>query len=77
MKDYTYCLYFLDAAGEMTPILEDTKSARRVANVAAKIKPRPGRRVLITRDGKRLPGGASALDLDLLQQWLEENHDLE
>ena len=55
-KDYTYCLYLLDARGEKTPVLEHVKSARRVRNVAKGLKERPGRQVLITRDGKRMRG---------------------
>ena len=73
MKDHTYCLYIVDAAGDRTVVLDAEKSARRVRNVASKIKERPGRKVLITRDGKALPGGKSGLDSDLYKDWLKKN----
>lgn len=73
MKDHTYNLYLVDARGELTLILEAEKSARKIRAVAQKIKERPGRKILSTRDGKDLPGGKSALDSDLYQRWLEDN----
>lgn len=71
----TYCLFFLDRTGNLEPILLDQSSARKVRNVAQKIKEKPGRSLLITRDGKRLQGGAAALDRELYQRWLEEHNE--
>lgn len=73
MKDHVYCLYIVNMKGEYESILEHEKSSRRVRNVAAKIKERPGRKVRITRDGKELPGGAKALDDPVYRRWLEEH----
>lgn len=72
-KEHSYSLYIIDRVGNREPVLECERSPRKVRNVALKIKSRPGRTIIITRDNKDLPGGANALDKELYELWLESN----
>lgn len=72
MKKHSYSLYIVRFSGDREPILECEKSPRKVRNVALKIKQRPGRTIVITRDNKELPGGNRALDKEVYELWLEE-----
>lgn len=73
MKEHRYSLYLIDQVGVRQPIIEHELSLNRVRNVAGKIKQRPGRMVMITRDNKPMPGGSRALDGEAYQQWLEKH----
>lgn len=73
MTDHKYNLLLVAlVGGQRETILEGETSARKVRNVAAKLAKRRGRKVVIERDGKELPGGPSALDGDLYERWLQE-----
>lgn len=67
-----YSLFIEGPDGRRT-ILEDELSARKVSNVAKKMKDCHGRRIVITRNQRVLPGGARALDKELYERWLEEH----
>lgn len=76
MKDSKYAVFIIDANGIRTPIVEFETKLWRVRTIARGIKQRPGRRVMITRDNKDLPGGANALDGIAYDRWLEERQPL-
>ena len=73
MREKKYSLYMIDSDGVQQPIIEHEHSLTRVRNAAAKIRQRPGRTVMITRDNKPMPGGARALDNEAYQLWLEKH----
>lgn len=74
---HSYSLYIINQRGEREPILEHDESPIKVRNVAQKIRQRPGRKIVIERDNKELPGGASGLDREAYDRWLESHQNLE
>ena len=74
MKDYTYEVHLVTPKGDevIFPMCKDVCKARRVA---LKIKEKPTRRVYITRDGKKLPGGKYALDKECMALWFLEREE--
>ena len=71
MKQHRYGLQIVSLSGEIRTVLEGEESIARVRSVAFGIKRKPGRKLVILRDGKELPGGANALDGPAYQSWLE------
>lgn len=71
-KDHSYSL-ILDDQGQREMILDCDASLDRVRRVAGKIKKRMGRKIILVKDGKELPGGANALDREAYDRWLEMN----
>lgn len=72
MKGRKYGLYIVSFNGDRECILEPHPSINKIRNVAQKIKQRPGRKVVISRDNVDLPGGANALDDEAYEKWLEK-----
>lgn len=72
-KQHSYGLYIVRNSGERETVLEKEKDFERIRRVALRIKQRPGRKLIITRDNKDMSGGASALDGEAYQRWLELN----
>lgn len=71
MKTHKYSLHLV-TANKCEVILEN-ETPQKIRNVAKNIKPKFGRKIVILRDQKELLGGASALDAELYQTWLEEH----
>ena len=72
-KEHSYSLILINAKGDRETILECEHSFERVRRVASKIKQRPGRKLILCRDGKELPGGPNALDREAYDAWIEKN----
>jgi len=73
--DPFYYLYLKNSSGELEKILGPEYSPWKIRNVANKIKEKPHRKVVITKNNKVLPGGKSALDKYLLEIWLVEREE--
>lgn len=54
-KQHSYGLYIVRNSGERETVLEKEKDFERIRRVALRIKQRPGRKLIITRDNKACP----------------------
>ena len=65
-----YSLRLVSPNGDVRQIVELEPSFLRVRAIAFSIKKKPGRRLIISVDGKDMPGGANALDQLAYEAWL-------
>lgn len=70
MKMHRYTLQLVDQKGIKRNILEDEIVIEKIRSVAFGIRLKGGRKIVILRDGKELPGGRHALDDEAYRHWL-------
>ena len=65
-----YSLRLISPSGAVRIIVESEPSVKRVRAITFGIKKRPGQKLVISLNGKDLPGGANALDQIAYEAWL-------
>lgn len=69
---HNYGVVLIHDGGRREVILEPQPSINLARNVARRVKARLGRRVVLTRDGRELQGGANGLDDEAYALWSEQ-----